>query len=114
CRERYRSADRCFRLQVAPRFSLHLAPRSPTHRTEEPMNELAMAPPAQPDMCRDTDEDVMTRRQVAALFRVTSAAVATWARRGRLPEVYNGAGRPRYRRGDVEALIQSGFRPRTR
>jgi len=56
------------------------------------------------------DEDLMTRRQVAVLFRVTSAAVATWARRGRLPEVRNEAGRPRYRRGDVEALFRSGTR----
>ena len=55
-------------------------------------------------------EDLMTRRQVASLFRVTSAAVATWARRGRLPEVRNEAGRPRYRREDVEALFQSGAR----
>ena len=54
------------------------------------------------------DEDLMTRRQVAVLFRVTSAAVATWARRGRLPEIRNEAGRPRYRRGDVEALFRSG------
>jgi hypothetical protein len=54
-------------------------------------------------------EDLMTRRQVASLFRVTSAAVATWARRGRLPEVRDEAGRPRYRRGDVEALLQRGF-----
>lgn len=52
-------------------------------------------------------EDLMTRRQVASLFRVTSAAVATWARRGRLPEVRNEAGRPRYRRADVEALFRS-------
>jgi len=51
----------------------------------------------------------MTRRQVAVLFRVTSAAVATWARRGRLPEVRNEAGRPRYRRADVEALFRSSF-----
>lgn len=58
------------------------------------------------------DEELMTRRQVAGLFRVTSAAVATWARRGRLPEVRNGAGRPRYRREDVEALFRSGFRRR--
>jgi len=56
------------------------------------------------------DEELMTRRQVAVLFRVTSAAVATWARRGRLPEVRNEAGRPRYRRGDVEALFRSGSR----
>jgi len=54
-------------------------------------------------------EDLMTRKQVAALFRVTSAAVATWARRGRLPEVRNEAGRPRYRRADVEALFRSGL-----
>lgn len=50
----------------------------------------------------------MTRRQVAALFRVTSAAVAAWARRGRLPEVRDQAGRPRYRRADVEALFRGG------
>ena len=60
------------------------------------------------------DEDLMTRRQVAYLFRVTSAAVATWARRGRLPEVRNQAGRPRYRRADVEALRRSGPRPTAR
>ena len=51
------------------------------------------------------DENLLTRMQVASLFRVTSAAVATWARRGRLPEVRNEAGRPRYRREDVEALL---------
>jgi len=41
----------------------------------------------------------MTRRQVASLFGVTSAAVAIWARRGRLP---------------VETLFRSGLRRRTR
>ena len=59
-------------------------------------------------------EDLMTRRQVASLFGVTSAAVASWARRGRLPEVRNEAGRPRYRRADVEALFRSGVRQGTR
>ncbi len=59
-------------------------------------------------------EDLMTRRQVASLFGVTSAAVASWARRGRLPEVRNEAGRPRYRRADVEALFRSGVRRGTR
>jgi len=53
----------------------------------------------------DIREDLMTRKQVAYLFRVTSAAVATWARRGRLPEVRDQDGRPRYRRTDVEALL---------
>jgi predicted site-specific integrase-resolvase len=60
------------------------------------------------------DEDLMTRRQVAYLFRVTSAAVATWARRGRLPEIRNQAGKPRYRRSDVDALLRSGFQRQMR
>jgi len=51
--------------------------------------------------------DLMTRRQVASVFRVTSAAVAAWARRGRLAEVRDESGKPRYRRGDVEALARS-------
>lgn len=59
-------------------------------------------------------EDLMTRSQVAAMFGVTSAAVAIWARRGRLPEVRNEAGRPRYRREDVEELFRSGLRRRAR
>lgn len=60
------------------------------------------------------DEDLMTRRQVAMLFRVTSAVVATWARRGRLPEVRNEDGRPRYRRGDVEQLFRTELARRLR
>ena len=59
------------------------------------------------------DDDLMTRRQVAYLFRVTSSAVAMWARRGRLPEVRDEAGRPWYRRADVEALMRRGLRRRT-
>jgi DNA-binding transcriptional MerR regulator len=50
----------------------------------------------------------MSRRQVAYLFRVTSAAVAKWARRGLLPEIRDEDGRPRYRPADVEALRRSG------
>jgi hypothetical protein len=53
-------------------------------------------------------------RQVASLFRVTSAAVATWARRGRLAEVRHESGKPRYRRADVEALLRSRLRRRAR
>jgi len=56
------------------------------------------------------DEDLMTRRQVACLLGVTSAAVASWARRGRLAEVRNEAGKPLYRRADVEALLRAGSR----
>src|SRR5690349_19826373 len=62
----------------------------------------------------EAGEELMTRQQVAYLFRDTSAAVAKWARRGLLPEVRNGAGRPRYRRADVEDLLRSGFRQKPR
>jgi MerR HTH family regulatory protein len=75
-----------------------------------PMNMMMQAPV--PPGC--AGEDLMTRRQVASLFRVTSAAVASWARRGRLPEVRDEAGRPRYRRADVEMLFRSGAKRRTR
>ena len=54
-------------------------------------------------------EDLMTRRQVAFLFRVTSQAVAAWARRGRLTEVRNSDGKPRYRRAEVEELFRRVF-----
>jgi predicted site-specific integrase-resolvase len=73
-----------------------------------------MAPCRRDDDQHDMSEDLMTRGQVASMFRVTSAAVASWARRGRLPEVRNEDGRPRYRREDVEALLRSGMRWRTR
>jgi hypothetical protein len=71
-----------------------------------------MTPTALAD--RHMDEQLMTRRQVAYLFRVTSSAVAIWARRGRLPEVRDEAGRPRYRRADVVALLRRDLRRRTR
>ena len=71
-----------------------------------------MMPAPVPPGC--TCEDLMTRRQVASLFRVTSAAVASWARRGRLPEVRDEDGRPRYRRADVETLFRSGTKRRAR
>ena len=51
----------------------------------------------------------MTRRQVAFLFRVTSQAVVRLARRGRLTEVRNADGKPRYRRAEVEELFRSSF-----
>ena len=60
-----------------------------------------------------TDEGLMTRKQVAYLFRVTSSAVAIWARHGRLPGVRTETGKPRYRRADVVALLRRDLRRRT-
>jgi predicted site-specific integrase-resolvase len=62
----------------------------------------------------EMDGDLLTRRQVASRFGVTSAAVALWARRGRLAEVRNEEGRPRYRKADVEALLPDRFKGRSR
>jgi len=69
------------------------------------MNTTATATP---------DRDLMSRHQVAVMFRVTSALVAQWARRGRLREVRDQAGRPRYRRADVQGLVLTGSGPATR
>jgi hypothetical protein len=57
-------------------------------------------------------EDLMTRREVAVKFGVTSKLVGGWARRKPpvLTEVRDIDGRPRYRRAEVEALYASGFR----
>ena len=61
-------------------------------------------------MTRDqAEEDLMTRRQVAFLFQMTSQAVVRLARRGRLTEVRNCDGKPRYRRAEVEELFRSSF-----
>jgi len=128
----YRSADGCFHLQVAaifltqpatgyyrsragPGAARQMTGAAPESAHSSPlgnsMNMMMMPAPVPPGCARD---DLMTRRQVALLFRVTSAAVASWARRGRLPEVRDEAGRPRYRRADVETLFRSGTRWRAR
>jgi hypothetical protein len=53
-------------------------------------------------------EDLLTRREAAAILGVTSQAVSQWARRGVLPEVRGEDGTPRYRRADAEQLRRSG------
>jgi transposase len=56
--------------------------------------------------------DLMTRREVAAKFGVVSATIKNWARSQQvaLTEVPGDDGRPRYRRAEVQALYDSGFR----
>jgi predicted site-specific integrase-resolvase len=60
-----------------------------------------------PRTAASMDGDLMTRQQVAYLVGETSAKVAMWARRGRLPEIRDGTGKPRYRRADVQALLRA-------
>jgi hypothetical protein len=125
-----RSADRCLLLQLAAVFVVQPASGTPpadraspggqphsdqrraavdTSPHDPPRNPMIMTAPTAATGTR-ADEDLMTRRQVASLFRVTSAAVASWGRRGRLLEVRTPAGRPRYRRAEVEALYRRGSR----
>jgi len=58
------------------------------------------------------DDDLMTRREVASRFGVTTATIKNWARSSAvaLTEVPDGQGKPRYRRAEVDALFESGFR----
>jgi len=57
-------------------------------------------------------EVMMTRREVAYKFGVTSETIKNWARSDKvaLTEVPGDQGRPRYRRSEVQALYDSGFR----
>jgi hypothetical protein len=63
-------------------------------------------------MAEGKDEDLMTRREVAAMFHTTSQVVAYWARKSKplLTEVRTADGKPRYRRSEVQALWNSGYR----
>jgi hypothetical protein len=63
-------------------------------------------------MAEGKDEDLMTRREVAAMFGTTSQVVAYWARKRKplLTEVRTADGKPRYRRSEVQALWDSGYR----
>ena len=56
------------------------------------------------------DEELMTRREVAAMFSTTCQVVTYWAQRGTLNEVRTADNKPRYRRSEVQALWNSGFR----
>lgn len=58
------------------------------------------------------DEDLMTRKEVAYKFGVASVTIKNWAKSTKvaLTEVQDSEGRPRYRRAEVDALWESGFR----
>jgi len=58
--------------------------------------------------------DLMTRREVAFMLRVTTATVAQWTRRGLLPETRTETGKIRYFREDVEALQRARLSMRGR
>jgi hypothetical protein len=64
-------------------------------------------------MAGGKDEDLMTRREVAEMFHASPQVAAYWALRKQPPlltEVRTAGNKPRYRRSEVQALWDSGFR----
>ena len=58
-----------------------------------------------------TNDELMTRQEVAYRFGVASITIKNWARSAKvaLTEVKDDAGKPRYKRSEVEALYATGF-----
>lgn len=53
----------------------------------------------------DQQSELLRPYEVAAIFRVSPATVRLWARLGKLPEVRTPGGQRRFRRADVDALL---------
>lgn len=51
----------------------------------------------------------MTRDEVARIFRIQPDTLDGWARTGRITAVRLPSGRRRFRREDIEALVQRGL-----
>jgi len=52
-------------------------------------------------------DELLTRKQAAEFFKVHPRTIRTWQMQGKLPVVKVGpAGKPRYLRSDLLALIQ--------
>lgn len=54
----------------------------------------------------DTDSQLMTPREVAALFRVDPKTVTRWSQAGKLNTVRTLGGHRRYRRSEIEKLVK--------
>ncbi len=58
-------------------------------------------------------DDLLLRDEVARMFGVSPKTVSRWAHAGRLPAVRTPGGHRRYRRADVEALVEASRHRRT-
>jgi hypothetical protein len=64
-------------------------------------------------MADGKENDLMTRREVAEMSHTTPQVVAYWALRKKPPlltEIRTAGNKPRYRRPEVQALWDSGYR----
>ncbi|WP_406531075.1 BldC family transcriptional regulator [Streptomyces sp. I8-5] len=50
--------------------------------------------------------DLMTPREVADVFRVDVKTIARWAKLGKLSSIRTLGGHHRYRRAEIEALLE--------
>lgn len=51
-------------------------------------------------------EELLTPAEVAAMFRVDPRTVSRWAKAGKLTSIRTLGGQRRYRKAEVEALLQ--------
>jgi len=54
----------------------------------------------------DNDSELMTPREVAALFRVDPKTINRWAKGGKLTSIRTLGGHRRYRRTEIEELLK--------
>lgn len=52
------------------------------------------------------DTELMTPREVAALFRVDPKTIARWSKSGKLTSIRTLGGHRRYRRKEIEDLLK--------
>lgn len=56
---------------------------------------------------------LMTRKQIATMFFVTSETVRNWERDGIIPVATRINGKPRYKKDDVNKLLEKGVNNKT-
>jgi hypothetical protein len=59
------------------------------------------------------EDQLMTRADVAAAFRVVPPSVVRWEKAGHLTPIRTLGGQVRYRESEVEALYRAGWQPAT-
>lgn len=57
-------------------------------------------------------EQLLTRKQIAALFQVSPLTVIRLEQAGKLPAIRLGAGSVRYRKSDVERFVTESITPK--
>jgi excisionase family DNA binding protein len=57
-------------------------------------------------LMQDRADQLLTPNEVAALLRVNPKTVTRWAAAGRINSTKTPGGHRRYRRGDIEELLQ--------